>query len=281
MLYSGTISSMDINVIVSIYLFLLGLVFGSFVLAVVDRMKSGRDWVKGRSECESCKHVLRPVDLVPVFSWLSTGGKCRYCRQKLSAVYPLTEISVGISFLFSYIFWPVGLVDFYTTAMFVVWLSAVVAMAGLFLFDMRWYLLPNKLIRPLIVFGLVWAVLDVLNRGMTIGIIFEYVSAVIVGAGVFLILYVISKGKWIGDGDIRLGVAIGLFTGNPFEAWLVIFIASMLGLIASIPTIVKLKKKRRLNIKIPFGPVLILGLYITVMFGAQIIEWYKTNILYL
>jgi prepilin signal peptidase PulO-like enzyme (type II secretory pathway) len=269
------------EIITSVYLFLLGSSLGSFALAMVDRMKSGRDWVRGRSECESCKHVLEPLDLVPVFSWIFSRGRCRHCKIKLSAMYPLTEIAVGLAFLFSYVLWPVELVDFYTTAMFVVWLIAVVVMSALFIYDLRWFLLPNKLVRPLMGLGLVWAVFDVLEKGVSAIILLEYILAVLVGAGVFWFLYVISKGKWIGDGDIRLGIAIGLFTGNPFEAWMVIFLASVFGLLASIPTLVKLKKKKRLKLKIPFGPVLILGLYITVLFGEQIITWYKVNILYL
>jgi prepilin signal peptidase PulO-like enzyme (type II secretory pathway) len=196
-------------------------------------------------------------------------------------MYPLTEIGVGLAFLFSYVFWPVDLVGLHAIVMFAVWLSAVVIMAGLFLFDVRWYLLPNKLVYPLIALGAIWAVLDVVNRGITLGVLLEYVLALIVGAGVFGLLYAWSRGKWIGDGDIRFGVAIGLFAGSPLEAWLCIFLASVLGIIASIPLLLKTKKNKRLKLKMPFGPALIVALYITVLFGAQLISWYKENILYL
>ncbi len=270
------------DIIISVYLFMLGLSLGSFALAMVDRMKTNRDWVKGRSACEFCKQTLKPIDLVPVFSWLSTGGKCRYCRKKLPVVYPITEVIVGLAFVLSYIFWPYELSSsFVLIAQFIVWLCAVVVLTGLFLFDIRWFLLPNKLIRPLILLGLIWMVLDILNQGLSSGIIINYILAVLIGAGLFLLFYVVSKGKWIGDGDIRLGVAIGLFTGSPFEAWLTIFIASVLGILAAIPAIKKTKKQKRMKMKIPFGPVLIIGLYITVLCGAQIIEWYKNQILYL
>jgi len=269
------------NIIISIYLFFVGLAFGSFALAMVDRMKTNRDWVKGRSQCESCKHVLRPIDLIPLLSWLSTGGKCRYCTKKLSIAYPLTELFVGLAFLFSYVFWPHSLSGFLPISMFIVWLIALVVMAGLFLFDIRWFLLPNKLIRPLIGLGLIWMVLDIAKDGVSVSIVVSYVLAVLVGAGVFLLLYMMSSGRWIGDGDIRLGVAIGLFAGSPLEAWFCIFLASVIGVLASTPLVLRTKKNKRLKLKIPFGPVLIIALYFTVLFGSQILDWYKAEVLYL
>lgn len=269
------------DILIAVYVFLIGLACGSFALAMVDRMKSDKDWVKGRSECDDCKKKLQPIDLIPIASWISTGGKCRYCGKKLSATYPLTELGVGIAFTFSYIFWPQNLSGILSIAIFVVWLAAIVVMTGLFLFDIRWYLLPNKLVKPLIGLGVVWALLDVLNQGTTVSIILNYVFAIAIGAGIFWLLYMWSRGKWIGDGDIRLGVAIGLFTGSVFEAWLTIFLASVIGIIVSLPLILKTNKTKRLKLKIPFGPLLIAALYITVLFGESIIEWYKSTILYL
>jgi leader peptidase (prepilin peptidase)/N-methyltransferase len=269
------------DVLFSLYLLLLGLALGSFVLAMVDRMKTNRDWVKGRSECEDCKRKLKPIDLVPLLSWLSTGGTCRYCHKKLSVQYPLVELGVGLAFIISYIFWPYDLTGTLAVVQFVVWLAAIVLLAGLFVFDMRWFLLPNKLVRPLIALGVVWALLDVASQGISYTIAMNYIFAIAASAGVFWVLYVGSRGKWIGDGDVRLAVAIGLFTGSPAEAWMTVFIASVLGILVALPHIKKTKKKKRLKLKIPFGPVLIVALYVTVLFGAGVIDWYKLNVLYL
>jgi leader peptidase (prepilin peptidase)/N-methyltransferase len=269
------------DTLITLYLFLLGLIFGSFTLAMVDRMKTNRDWVKGRSECEHCKHKLKPVDLIPLFSWLSTKGTCRYCKKSLSAAYPLAEIGVALSFVSSYIFWPYELSGVIASSQFIIWLFALVLLSGLFIFDIRWFLLPNKLVRPLIALGVFWALLDIVNQGLSVFILLNYILAIGVSAGMFLALYTISKGKWIGDGDIRLGIAIGLFTGSALEAWMVIFIASVLGIVAALPFIKKTEKKKRMKLKIPFGPVLIVSLYITILFGASLIDWYKLNVLYL
>jgi prepilin signal peptidase PulO-like enzyme (type II secretory pathway) len=80
-------------------LFVFGLLFGSFSSVIIDRLKSGKKGIMtGRSECPHCKHILSSVDLFPLFSWLFLLGKCRYCRAKISPIYPLLELSMGALF---------------------------------------------------------------------------------------------------------------------------------------------------------------------------------------
>jgi len=269
------------NTLVAIYLFLLGLAFGSFALVLVDRMKRGTDWVVGRSHCDSCKHRLEVKDLVPLLSWLSAGGKCRYCGVALSVAYPLTELLMGISFAFSYVFWPYQLNDGLSVLALVVWLLALVLMGALVVYDLRWFMLPNKLVYPLISAGVVWAAIDILQNGLSVSILVEYALAIAVGAGVFWLLYILSKGKWIGDGDIRLGVAIGLFSGSALGSWLVVFIASVAGVVVSVPLMLRTSKPKRMKLKIPFGPMLIFGLIVVVLFGSEFLDWYLREVLYL
>jgi leader peptidase (prepilin peptidase)/N-methyltransferase len=270
-------------ILISIYCFFTGLAFGSFALAMVDRMHTGRDWVKGRSECESCHETLIPIDLIPVFSWLSTGGKCRYCKVKLSHYYPAVEIALGVAFLYSYVQWPYELVGVSEIARLIVWLLSLVILTALVIFDFKWFLLPNKLVYPLILLSAVWALLAYQAAdGSVLGTLVSYGLSVAVSSGLFYALYMVSSGKWIGDGDIRLGVAIGLFTGSILQSWAVILLASLLGIVFSLPLLVKkgsAKKKR--NLQIPFGPMLILALFIIVLHGQQIIDWYKMDILLL
>ena len=262
----------------SVYLFMIGAAFGSFALAMVDRMKAGKDWVKGRSECEYCKRQLRPSELIPIVSWSLQRGKCRSCHKKLSTMYPLAELGLGLAFVTSFIFWPIELAGAAAISQFIVWLIALVLLTGLFIFDVRWFLLPNKLVYPLTILAFAYALLSLqtMNRSIV-----DLLLAVAVGFGVFLLLFIFSKGRWIGDGDVRLGVSIGLFVGGPFEAWFAIFLASVIGMAISIPLILKAGKKNKMKLKIPFGPMLIIGMYCTVLFGMQFVEWYKTDILLL
>src|SRR5690606_2157613 len=109
--------SATITVMIIIFLAILGLCVGSFVNALVWRLrmqessgkkKSDRKMSisRGRSMCPHCRHELSAVDLVPVFSWLFLGGKCRYCRKPISKQYPLVELVTSILFIASYVFWP-------------------------------------------------------------------------------------------------------------------------------------------------------------------------------
>jgi len=155
-------------------------------------------------------------------------------------------------------------------------------MTSLIIFDIKWYLLPNKLVRPLILLGLLWVVADFINKGITSALFIQYALSLVVSAGIFGLMFVYSKGKWIGDGDVRLGVAVGLFAGTPILSWLTIFIASVLGILLGLPTILKRKGvKNKLKLKIPFGPVLILALIIVVLFGQLMVNWYSANVLLL
>ena len=266
------------NLIV-IYIFVIGLAFGSFALAMTDRMKAKKDWIKGRSECDKCGHKLGPKDLVPLASWLSTNGKCRYCHKKLSKAYPLAELTCGSAFVLSYIFVPYEL-NGYGLIAFGLWLLALVIMTSLVVFDLRWFLLPNKLVYPLQAVALMhWIVIIVNNVQPITKDLITLALTLLVSSGIFYLLHIISSGRWIGDGDVRLGVAMGLFLAGPSEAWLAIFIASLSGVVIALPSL--LKSKKALKMKLPFGPMLIMGLFFAYLFGAQIIDWYSRTFLFI
>lgn len=266
------------ELLIASYLFVIGLAFGSFALAMVDRMKSGKDWVRGRSECEYCKHVLAPKDLVPLLSWLVQNGKCRYCRKKLSKSYPLVEFVTGLAFAASYVWFPVE-ISGYGILLLALWLVGLVIMAGLFVFDMRWFMLPSKLVYPLIFVATIYRVVTIASGGTSVQHeLIATLGALAVSAGFFAVLHAISRGKWIGDGDVRLGVAMGLFLNGPVESWLAIFVASLAGVVLALPQL--MTNKKALKMKVPYGPMLILGLVIAFLFGGQIIDWYSSTFLY-
>lgn len=264
--------------LLAVYFFAIGLCFGSFALATAWRIKKNKNFTKERSECERCHHVLAPRDLLPLVSWLAQKGKCRYCHKKLSVLLPLAELVGGIAFSLSYLVWPEPFDGFVAALRFAAWCVALVLLLILFFYDLQWYKLPNKVIYPL------WAVsgFDFLLRLIqepTLVTLLMGVLAVTVGAGLFFLLYVVSKGKWIGFGDVRLGLAIGLLTGKPLLAALVIFAASLLGVLVALPSL--LSRKKGLTSKLPFGPLLIIGLILVRVFGQRLVDWYASRILFL
>lgn len=254
-------------------LVVFGLIFGSFINAFVWRLHEGKDWVKERSECPLCHHQLAAKDLIPVLSWLSLRGKCRYCGKPIPDS-PLVELALPILFVVSYYTWPepltgVGLFSFIFWLFFLVWFVALAV------YDLRWFLLPDVIVYPLI--GL--ALVQVLGEWVFFGGSWESVASSALGAtiisGLFFALFQMSNGKWIGFGDVKLGIVLGLLAGAPVPALLLLFVASALGMVISLPLVVAGKANRKSHL--PFGPLLIAGLIVVVLFGQNMIDWY-TNL---
>lgn len=254
-----------------ILLGILGLCFGSFVNALVWRLHKKRDFVKERSECTHCHHVLAWYDLIPVFSWLLLRGKCRYCHKKIDDS-PLTELGVASVYVLSYVFWPLGF-SAAGVLLFVLWLIAVVILAALFLYDFKWSLLPNVLIFPVIGIGVVWAIIyyaAVMPESVLLvlrDVSFSLASV----AGLYGALYVLSKGEWVGFGDVKLGIFMGLVLGWQ-GGLLAVMLANTIAFLWIMPGLLTRKLDRKA--RIPFGPFLILATILVLLFGKQIIGAY-------
>ena len=264
-----------------VFVCLFGLCLGSFVNALVWRLheQARRGGAKpskelsilhGRSMCPHCKHSLTAKDLVPLFSWLQLRGKCRYCREPISAQYPLVELLGAALFGVSYLFWPYELTAM-GIALLVTWLAALVCMLALAVYDARWQLLPTRLIVPLTCFAAVFAVLRYIALHNTASDVLQLGGAVLLLFGLFFVLFELSKGKYIGFGDVRLALSLGLFAGSFVNGIVLLFVASFTGTLAALPLVAAGKKK--LSGKLPFGPYLLFGCFVAVVFGQHIIDW--------
>lgn len=254
-----------------IMLILLGLCFGDFLTAFVERLHDGRDWVKGHSECESCHHRLNYLDMLPVVGWLLVGGKCRYCKKPIARHYPLIEIATAALFVLSYVAWPHGFKAAGLTQ-FVVWLVVIIGAMALIVYDLRWMILPNKILYPLIVLAIIGVVAQATVFHGGANTIREAVLGIVAAGGVFFVLFQLSAGRWIGGGDVKLGILIGLLIGGPLKSLLVIFIASILGTVVALPLLATKRLKR--NSHMPFGPFLLMGMVVVMLYGQQIVDWY-------
>jgi prepilin signal peptidase PulO-like enzyme (type II secretory pathway) len=254
----------------------LGLIFGSFVNALVWRLHEGKDWVRDRSVCTHCHHVLAAKDLVPVLSYLYLRGKCRYCRKPINDT-PFAEVLTAVWFAASYAFWPYliltgGLDSMLNGLLFGLWLVASVILIALLIYDKRWFLLPDKMVFPLIAVSAVWLAVRTWQYGDAGTVLLNAGLSVLVISGLFYVLFQVSKGKWIGGGDVKLGLALGVFAGTPLQACLLLFVASLAGTLAAVPALLQGRATRAMHI--PFGPFLIVGLLITVLLGRQLLDWY-------
>ncbi|MGH7241227.1 MAG: prepilin peptidase [Candidatus Saccharimonadales bacterium] len=269
-------------------LVVLGLCWGSFVNALVWRVheqslettkkrpnkKRLRELsiVQGRSMCPDCKHELGPQDLIPVLSWLSLGGKCRYCRKPISWQYPLVELLTAGLFVASYMWWPSSLTG-WAWLPFGLWLMLLVGLVALTVYDLRWMLLPNRIVYPLSAVALTLACVQALQAAHHWQAVLNTAIAVAIGGGIFYVLFQVSAGKWIGGGDVRLGWLLGLVMATPSRSFLFLFLAAIAGSVVSVPLL--LIKKAKKDTVIPFGPFLIAGAIVTQLFGASIISWYE------
>jgi prepilin signal peptidase PulO-like enzyme (type II secretory pathway) len=252
----------------------LGLAFGSFLNAMVWRIRKKKDWVKGRSECEHCKHQLGPLDLVPVFSWLVLRGRCRYCKKPISWQHPAVELATALVFVFSYIFWPGGFNHPGEWVLFIDWLAVAVGLMALLVYDARWMLLPNKILYPTFYIAAAGRAIYILGFGSNkIHLLLMWIASVAVASGIFWLLFTISQGKWIGYGDVRLGLITGTVLASPAKSFLMILMGSVLGTLFILPALAA--HKRGLASKMPYGPFLIAATVIVLWFGSGILDWYK------
>lgn len=272
---------------------LVGLVFGSFVNAFVWRLREQElllekkkkptakqlakfSIMKGRSMCPHCEHMLAAKDLVPVLSWLSLRGKCRYCAKPISWQYPAVEVATALVFVISYLWWPVPVSGF-EVQHFVVWLGFLVMFMALTVYDLRWFLLPNRIVYPLIAVAALETIILALHGHQASLLLWPVLGALVI-AGTFWLLFQVSAGAWIGGGDVKLAVVLGLWAGGVRMALLVIFFASLIGTVCSVPML--LKGKQGMKLRIPFGPFLLAATLVVVLFGMRLIGWYMNHLLH-
>lgn len=269
-------------ILIAVLLFILGLALGSFVNALVWRFhenhtgKSGEKLsiAKGRSICPNCRHKLVWYDLVPVLSWIALKGRCRYCKKPISKQYPAVELATGLVFALSYAFWPSAPHLGGQWLLLATWLAASVGLMALAVYDIRWMLLPNKIIYPTLAVAVAGRAAYLAAFDPRPGhSAWLWAVSVAIASGVFYILYVVSQGKWIGFGDVRLGLITGTLLADPYKSMAMIFLASLLGTLTVLPNL--LAGKKTMASRTPYGPFLITGTAIMVVFGDSLINWYK------
>jgi prepilin signal peptidase PulO-like enzyme (type II secretory pathway) len=285
-------------ILMVIILFGYGLIFGSFINALVWRLheqkkrrpqttrlqpKKARQKpqqpaagsqqlsiLHGRSMCPNCRHTLAAKDLVPVLSWLSLGGRCRYCRKPIAAQYPIVELITGLLFVVFYLGW-----SFSLSGLHLVWflygLVYLVFFVALAVYDFKWFLLPDKLVFPLIGIAASQVLLTSLWQ-QSLSALWLPIAGACLYFGLFWGLFQVSGGKWIGGGDVKLAFALGLIVGSPLKAMLALFIASLLGTLVSLPQIAW--GKQGVKQHIPFGPYLLAGTFVVMVWGECLVRWY-------
>ncbi len=258
-------------VIIYFFVFLFGLIIGSFLNCLIWRLHTGES-ILGRSYCPKCKAKIAWYDNIPLLSFVLLRGRCRACRRRISLQYPAVELAAGLLFALS----------FYAQYQFNVQCQGhdiillarnwfiIAVMIVIFVYDLRWYLILDVITLPAaaVVFGL----------NLLLGFSWQnLLFSGIIGAGFFLAQFVLSRGRWIGGGDIRLGLLMGLALGWPKIIWAIV-LAYFLGSIISLGLL--LSGKKQWSSRIPLGTFLAPATLIILFWGEKIIAWYLNKILF-
>ena len=242
-------------IILYIMIFLIGISIGSFLNVCIYRIPKKEDIVFERSHCMSCGNVLKWYELIPLFSFLVQGGKCRNCKTKLSVQYPLIELLNGL--IYVWIFMAKGFQP--ESILFCICASVLIVISVI---DWRTYEIP---------FGcnIVIGILGIVRVFLNLAHWYDYVIGFFAVSGLFLIIYWITKGRGIGGGDIKLMAAAGLLLG-----WQNILLSLMIGSIAGSVIHLALMKIQGKDRVLAFGPYLAFGIFISMLYGNDIITWY-------
>lgn len=245
-----------------LFLFILGLAFGSFLNLLADRLPSGEDVFIKPSHCDFCKRKLRVLDLVPVFSFLFLKGRCRYCKHKLSIKYPIVELITGLGFvlIYKYInFFPLPSPTFISVLFLLILFSVLFV---ILLSDLWYFIIPDQMlilgVGTVLIFKLLFQRTD-------------FISSLLTGLTTLLFFYflhIITRGKGMGFGDVKYAFLMGFLLGFPAIV-VSLYIAFLTG--AFIGLILIIVGKARLKTKIPFGPFLIVATIITFIWKEQLI----------
>lgn len=272
------------QVVFFVTMFVLGAAFGSFLCCQAWRLrlaqtekgkKKKNDWLGKRSVCLSCHKQLSWYDNVPILSWILLGGKCRYCKKKIGASEIIAELLTGILFLvISVAFVNGGLLNPGALAIesitYLSWcalislLALALILVFLAIYDGKWGELPTIFL--IIAGGLAaifWVMVGLLY-GFSLEYVLQTVGALAILAGLYELLYLVSKGKWVGDGDAVLCIALGIGLGNVWLALFALFLANMLGCLFYVVKNAR-NKKENTSTMIYFGPFLVIAFFVVLV----------------
>jgi leader peptidase (prepilin peptidase)/N-methyltransferase len=262
----------------SFVVFLLGLSVGSFLNVVICRLETKEPILIGRSHCPKCRAVLKWYDLIPVLSFLIQRGKCRYCGQKISLQYPLVELATGSLFLgVQFLIFRSSTPDILSNISSFYYLLMICFLIIIFVYDLKHYIIPDKIVYPAISISFIYQLSNGFDKlaidlypepAEGYKLFISYLLAAFLASAFFLGLILVSHGKWMGLGDVKLAFLMGLILGWP-NILAALFLAFLFGAVIGVALIIFGKKG--LKSQVPFGPFLS-GATILIMLFAPFVD---------
>lgn len=243
-----------------IIIFVFGLVIGSFINVCICRIPRKESIVNKRSHCESCGYQLKWYDLIPVFSYLYLGGKCRNCKAKIPVQHLVIEVLNGALYLLVFFVCGVSVES-------LLYCLAGSALLALSIIDFRTFEIPVGFNYFIGVLGIIRVITDIQNWS-------EYVIGFVAVSAFLYLLYLLSKGRAIGGGDIKLMAACGLLIG-----WKLIILAFLLGcIVGAVIHVIRMRVSGEEHV-LAMGPYLSLGVMIAALWGNAFLSWYLQGLI--
>ncbi|MCL5433261.1 MAG: prepilin peptidase [Patescibacteria group bacterium] len=254
--------------VLEISVFLIGISIGSFLNVLIDRIPREESIIRGRSYCERCKKKLTWKDLIPVVSFILLKGKCRYCHSPISWYYPIVELITGILFILVFNVQLIqnsqSLISQTAIISLIYYLFISSSLIVIFFTDLKYGIIPDKILYPTIGVSLLFQILN------TRYLIPNTISSAIGAFLFFLLLFLITKGKGMGFGDVKFVFFMGLFLGFP-KILSAFYVAFLTGAVVSL-ILILWGKKRFFGGTIPFGPFLVFATFVCFFYGEKIIK---------
>jgi leader peptidase (prepilin peptidase) / N-methyltransferase len=250
-----------------ILIFVFGTTVGSFLNVIVDRNDSKESIITGRSRCDYCKELLQAYDLIPLASYIFLGGRCRYCKKKLNLYYPTIELLTGLSFVVVFVVVGEGslgsIVEFVGIIYYLLIISVLIV---IFFADLKYGIIPFKAVLVGVLATLGWY-LAYPSTNITYT---NYLISAVSSFAAFLLIFLATRGKGIGFGDVVYVFFMGLLLGFP-KIILGFYVAFLSGAIISL-VLIALKLKKLRGDSIPFGPFLVTGTIVSLFWGNLLID---------
>jgi len=260
--------------VITTALFIFGAVLGSFLSVVILRSIAQETWVKGRSRCDSCKKTISWYDNIPLLSFLILRGKCRHCKKPILPLHLMVEVLTGVLFVWWY--WG-GFIFFkltqapYSILQPIFWLAVGVILIYIFIIDLNYMIIPDKAVIALAGLAIMYRLSLVASGIMQVSDLYKTIAAALVSSSFFFALWFFTKGKGMGFGDVKLSIPLALLLGAQ-KTIVGLFFSFVIGALVGLSLIMFGKSK--MKTAIPFGPFLVVGTVISLIWGDFIYSWY-------